>query len=416
MRFLKIALFLVVVFLFLQLFGCMIYNNDRVYYYEELQDALLDVNNQCVGRRKQIIYNDPSVAVTLEEGVATICLLKNIIMDDVVLLKNANLNLNGFSLTNNKTVLIKTYGVCYIYNGYLNRLCENNQVFDGIVVKQSSICHIENVVFESKSSNSTNIAIHVYGEMFLRNSTIKSASFASDENTFTSSVYGNIFSNICIEESDITTESDFGRVEGVYIGDIGQLINSRIVSYANYKSNESRFTSYSVGCKSEGNLSIINCYIYGVHSGINTISSMSIDGGMYCGYGHGGIYCAGIGQTYKIKNAIIAQSEMPAEYEDLGVGCTQGGLYIGGGKNRNNIEVFVDGCTIIATKNPIVLRGSSGEQRNSLYISNTNLDVQHIRVDNNTHRVYLGVGCNFEQQHVDIQDTVVYTNVDYANP
>jgi hypothetical protein len=414
MRYFKFVLFLIVVFLFLQLLGCETYNKDGVYYYKELQDALLDIDEQYVGRRDQNSSVGSSVTVTLQDGSPTICLLKDITTDNTIRLSNTNLNLNGFTLENNKSSLIMTYGFCHIYNGALYRACDNESRYDGIVISKNSTCRITDITFKSESSNCTNIAIHVYGKMFMDNSAIEVSSSASNHNIMVIGVYSNLLSNVNIDKSSIIAKADFGRVEGVYIGDVGRISNSNIVAYANYQSNEVEFTSCAIGCHNDGILTINNCDIYGVHSGVNSSGSLTVDAGTYRGYGHGGIYCAGASLTYIITNATILQAEMPIGYKDA-VGCMQGGMYIGGGTNKNNIKVFIDNCIIKATKNPIVLRGTSGEKNNSLYISNTIIDVKHIRVDNDTHLIYLGEGCNFEVSHVDIPNVVVYTGVSYSN-
>lgn len=414
MRYLKFVLVLLFVLIFLPLCGCDGYNKDGIYYYENLENALSDINGECVGWRSRSGDGDSSVSVIVGDGVPTVHLLKNITTDKTVLLKNTNLDLGGFTLQNNDTTLITTYGKCRIYNGSLRRLCDKNNSCDGIIVIQKSMCEIDRVVFESKSLNQDNIAIRVYGHVFMRDSSVDALSAVVDDTKLTIGVYGNIFSNIHVETSSISAKADFGRVEGVYVGDYCVLTNSNIIAYANYMSNDTRFTSCSVGCNNYGTLAVNNCDIYGVHSGINSFGSLSVDAGTYRGYGHGGIYCSGANKTYRITNATILQAEMPVGYKDLGVGCMQGGVYIGGGENMDNIKVFIDNCLIKADKNPIVLRGTSGEKNNSLYISNTALDVTHIRVDNDTNRIYLGEGCNFEELHIDIPDIVVRTYANYA--
>lgn len=414
MRYFKFSFILLFVCIFLFAVGCAQYNKDGVYHYKSLQDAISDVNNECVGKGSLNNQNNSGVVVILKNGTTTVRLLRDETISREILLNNTNLDLNGFLLTNNKTTIIKTYGVCHIYNGSLYRSCDNE--FYCVSISRGSTCYIENIELKTESLNKTNIAVYVYGEMFLSNSTIEALSLDSNQKSFTAAIYGNIFSKVHIERSNIIAKADFGRVDGMYIGNVGFVSDSHVTAYANYQSNEKDFTSCAIGCNNSGTLTINNCNVYGVHSGINSHGALFINGGTYSGYGHGGIYCAGIGSTNRVTNATILQAEMPIGYEDMGVGCMQGGLYIGGGKNKNNISVFVDGCVIKATKNPIVLRGTSGEQNNSLYISNTILDVRHIRVDNDTHCVYIGEGCNFERSHVDIPNVVVYTNIGYAEP
>ena len=71
-----------------------------------------------------------------------------------------------------------------------------------------------------------------------------------------------------------------------------------------------------------------------------------------------------------------------------------------GGADSNNITVYMDNCDIYGSANQIVLRGTSNEKNNSLYISNStihDLDGNNIAVhiDNDTHRLYIGKGNNF---------------------
>ena len=415
MRYLKFVLVILFILVLVQCTSCKTHNNEGVYYYQTLQDALSDINEECIGRRDKNITRGAGALVTLEKGKVTVCLLKDTVERNTLSLNNINLDLNGFTLTNNRTTLFRTYGTCHIYNGYLRRSCNNNKGLNGVIVGRNSTCTMKNVEFTSDSSYQTNIALIVYGKMYLSHSKISVSTFESTESVSTIAVYGIMSSHLVIEESDITAKSDFGSVQGVYIDGTGELMNSNIAAYSNYQSNEKDFTSSSVGCYSGGTLTVKNCNIYGVHSGINSVGILSVDFGTYSGYGHGGIYCAGTGKKHKITNATILQAEMPLGYHDLGVGCMQGGLYIGGRNGRNNIEVFIDNCIINATKNPIVLRGTSGEINNSLYISNTIINIQHIRVDNDTHCIYLGVGCNFDKLHVDIPDVVIYTDDSYGD-
>ena len=86
------------------------------------------------------------------------------------------------------------------------------------------------------------------------------------------------------------------------------------------------------------------------------------------------------------------------------------GLYIGGGSDRNNVTLYIDNCDIYSkTKNAqIILRGTSGEQNNKVYISNSRLydlggEKLYVRIDNLTHRLYLGAGNNFNKENTTIK-------------
>ena len=88
-------------------------------------------------------------------------------------------------------------------------------------------------------------------------------------------------------------------------------------------------------------------------------------------------------------------------------GATGPGLYIGGGSNRNNVTLYMDNCVISSKEGEpqIVLRGTSDEHDNNLYISNSTLlgEKFYIRIDNLTHKLYLGAGNNFNTENTTIK-------------
>ena len=172
--------------------------------------------------------------------------------------------------------------------------------------------------------------------------------------------------------------------------------------------------SFSIGCRSQGeSLYIENSYVYGVHSGINSFNDTVINGGIYEGYGHGGIYFSGCNATHYIFNAIVRESPMPDGYESKNGMHTQNGMYIGGGKNETKIVIYMDACQIFGTKNSIVLRGTSGEVDNTLYVSNTSIYPTNIRIDSDTHYLYIGIGCNFNQACTQKPNNIILTQDQY---
>jgi hypothetical protein len=75
-------------------------------------------------------------------------------------------------------------------------------------------------------------------------------------------------------------------------------------------------------------------------------------------------------------------------------------VYIGGlGISSSHITVYMDNCTFGDLGYPIVLRGTDGEEKNTLNMSNckflnstANNDKYRIRIDNNTHTLNVGIG------------------------
>ena len=94
---------------------------------------------------------------------------------------------------------------------------------------------------------------------------------------------------------------------------------------------------------------------------------------------------------------------------DKTIGSNRAGFYIGGGEGDDGNTVYMDNCVIVAEHQPIVLRGSSNEKKNTLYISNSQITTGTtlgIRIDNNTHRLILGSGNSFGIEEVKLRPGV----------
>jgi len=168
---------------------------------------------------------------------------------------------------------------------------------------------------------------------------------------------------------------------------------------------EQGYASLSMGVDNKGFAELTECEVFGTHSAMQTSGTVKINGGVYESVGHGGFYFCGLNSVSLVKNAVIKQGVMPEGFEQT-VGGNRAGFYIGGGEGDDHNSVYMDNCTIIAEKQPIVLRGSSGEQGNTLYISNSSITADTelgVRVDNNTHRLFLGVGNTFGIEEVKLR-------------
>jgi hypothetical protein len=96
-----------------------------------------------------------------------------------------------------------------------------------------------------------------------------------------------------------------------------------------------------------------------------------------------------------VRDAVLRHSPKPEN--SINADYNEGGFYIGGGSDRNGVVIYMDNCEIYGKNNTFVLRGTSGEHDNKLYMSNCRLTGPgNIRIDNNTHELYLGVGNNFD--------------------
>lgn len=205
-----------------------------------------------------------------------------------------------------------------------------------------------------------------------------------------------------ISNCNITASSPYGPdVNAVYCDGFADVSKSNIFGYANYTANAAGtdYASRSRGVYNTGKMIVRDCYVIGTHSGITSIGVLWVDGGTYESYGHGGIYYGGSNTTSYLKNATVQWCAMPQGYYDDGVaGTNKAGMYIGGVSARN-IIVYVDNCTFNAPSQSIVIRGTSNEKDDALYISNSTINTSaKIRIDANN-KLCIGSGNNFTDKH-----------------
>ena len=400
-----LVLTLLVLWLFM---GCFVYaKSNTLYYYDDLSLAMEDINQDAIGKHSS---STGKISVVEIENDVFVELLDDITLTSPLRINNAHVNLNDFTIYSNGFG-IATYKNVEIENGNVEITGQDDSL-TGIAVGRLSSCSINNVNITTTCKNGRNFSILAYGKLFLENSTIY-AHNTGDETNRVAAVYGNLFSKVSINNCDIRAESSLGEVYGVYIGDFGTISNTNIIALSNYNSNSSGYTSYSIGCMIDGQTSIINCNVYGVHSGVNATSDFTISGGTYSGFGHGGVYFSGYNNIFHVSDAIIQEVDIRDGYETLGPKATHGGCYIGGGENQSQITVFMDNCILIGQKYGIVLRGTDGEQDNKLYISNSTLDKNIVRVDNTSHQLFIGTGCNIDALSTTISGVAILTNETY---
>lgn len=219
---------------------------------------------------------------------------------------------------------------------------------------------------------------------------------------------------------DILAAAPYGLgVHGVHNLGNAVISDSSMKGYAHYTANKAgtTYASHSRGVYNSGEMTVVDCYVIGTHSGITSVGTLFVDGGTYESYGHGGIYFGGSNTTSYIKDATVRWSQMPDGYFDDGVaGTNKAGMYIGGASKRN-IVVYADNCQFDAPSQSIVIRGTSGEQNDVLYISNSTINTSaKIRIDANN-QLCIGHGNNFTAQHTrsrtSVKGTVETTDVNY---
>ena len=161
---------------------------------------------------------------------------------------------------------------------------------------------------------------------------------------------------------------------------------------------------------SKGDITIENSEAYGTHSGLDLKTNAYVKGGVYRGVAHGGIYFNGANTSTYVENASIESANYSGDYKS-GYQYDENqinvsGFYVG---SVSGMSVYLDNCRIVGGKQgALVLRGTDGEQNNSVYMSNCTIETDHkARIDNNTLKLYIGFGNNFTAEEIGLPEAVV---------
>ena len=313
-------------------------------------------------------------------------------------------------------------------------------------VVTSGTLNLNNCIIESKSSSGASVSVvssstTAYVEM---NKCIVSTQSQAGQTAAASLQQGNASLTNC----ELTSTTDQGSVKGIQIGasststtaiikncniyacsnqeaegirvtgnSVANISNCSIYSDSPYKENHNSYGSQGLWINSAATAIVTNCNIKGVHSAIQNKGTLYVDGGTYQGWGHGGIYFAGSNNNAYIKNANLGQWDYDGKFDTAGMTAGNNGaaMYIGGSAGNDNINVYMDNCNLTALHQCIVLRGTDTEKNNTLHISNSTINTHDIRIDNTTHKLYIGKGCNFDVNSVaSNQSVVTQTNEVYT--
>ena len=392
--------------------------DSSIVYYNSITNVERDIEKEQVGKHAIKDAANACAMVEKDGEKYKITLLKNIKSDEPLAFKNTIIDLNGYELSfksDEGLILSQKSEVIGTVPG--SKLSINNDSGATLI----SINRTGNVIIDGgeyivNSKNNNVIGIHVFGKAEVNNAKIIIDSLPTQNPGITCGIRANLFSKVYVDNCNIKVTTTDGEAYGVFSGDYAEISNTDIVALANYMSNESGFTILSIGCYSEEYLKLTNCNITGIHSGVNASGNTEINGSTYAGYGHGGLYFCGANSTSYAKNATFVEIPMPDGYQTYGPQSTHAGFYIGGGYKQDNIVVYMDNCNVESTGNAFVLRGTSGELNNTLYISNSSIQNQAIRIDNNTHKLVIGTGCNFTKDVTTLPEVVKTTNEQYTKP
>jgi len=397
-------------------------------YYSSINNAITDVNNNEIGENADTEEAEAEAGIYIDEAEnISVVLLKDTIIEGekIVPSTDMTINLGGKSIIFNHYIGIdggknrkdtitidgRLTGSAVIMNGVdgggnLIQTRTNNFIINGGTYK-----------LEETTINETyfpvGIKINAGGTATILDSDII-VSATSPTSTF--GVFNS--GDAIINDSNILVKATNSKTYGIYNEKTMIATNNEIKSYANYYNENDVWLSLSQGIAnaSTGNLKVNNCYVMGTHSGIQSEGTISVNGGIYESFGHGGIYFVGSGTTSYVNNSTFQGCEMPEGYI-TNTSSNEAGVYIGGSAESNNITVYMDNNKIYGLQSPIVLRGTSGEQNNTLYISNSKINLNasnKIRIDNDTHKLYIGSGCNFGADNTTNPSAVIVTEEIYT--
>jgi prepilin-type N-terminal cleavage/methylation domain-containing protein len=192
----------------------------------------------------------------------------------------------------------------------------------------------------------------------------------------------------------------------------GTISNCRVVAHSNY-TNDAYGSGILGFCTS---LTVNDCYVYGVQCGITSYcNNIKVTGGTYDGYGNGGIGIA-TSSSYQqsnasIKDATLRQGQMPMGYKNTWGSWLTGLFIVGEVSNQKNCVVYVDNCDIVSNSLPIVMHLNES----SLYISNSRIVGNTIRIDSDKSTLHIGQGNNFGIENIPASNRsqVTITNEKY---
>ncbi|MBR6760377.1 MAG: hypothetical protein IKM03_08395 [Alistipes sp.] len=395
-------------------------------YYNSLSSAFDDINRGVISGNATAA--EAVVMVSKTNGLYSVALLKDTSVENTISLNNVKLILNGHTLSSTVTKMfaigdnvtidgrISGSAINYSHNDELGRLADisgnNNRLIGGqYIVGTSGL---------GRYPSSPEIMFDIAGELLVDGISLES----NDKGGGTVWAFRpKADSNLTINNSTIIVKSASG-LNSICVYSIGDITatDSRLEVWSNHTANAAgndyAQTGRALYSEATSTVRLNNCNIYGAHSGGTFRGNLFIDGGIYRGYSHGGLYISN-GASYKtiIKNAQIREEvSLPDGYYDDGVaGTNKAGMYTGA---ASNMKIYMDNCNVFGRAQPIVLKYTDGSSyNNALYVSNTsiNKDYTHYGVRNDgSNYVYFGKNNNFDSTNLRYNRNYVITDADYG--
>lgn len=431
----------------------------KIYYYSTLAGAVSDSNAGTVGTNADASQGTAVVSLYVDDnGLPNIVLLQNTsITSGLSFERNAVLDLNGHKITaelgnpesHAYAVLVNSGYSLRIKGRTLGSAIESNTGSGSAVTllynNVGSYLEVLGGEYTVNAAETTiGVCVRNYGNVLLKDMTINataqkvgglasgSGSVSLRQNNNIQNVTVNVVGlsdsirAIDIQNAESTlisnchlyanSNTESGRIYGIYIDNTSKptiIQNSEIVADSNYHFANGSYTVLSTGIISGTMCSYLllqNCTVKGCHASAELHCSTDIDGGYYSSAGHG-VYFCGTENEYRVKGVI---------FDDLYVGTHTNtnqnhvGAYIGGSSGATGISVYADDTDVSGSNYSWVLRGSSDEHDNALFISNSDINNKTIRIDDETLKLYLGEGNTFDADDTTRPANVVETGADYT--
>lgn len=376
-------------------------------YYSTMKLAADDVNSGIVGNNSDADKQSAVVGVYVDEdNKATIIAFKPMnITETVVVSGDVTIDLNGkaitssaptaFSLSNNASVDARRGGSITVNGDIGVKLCALHFTSGAGLVNGGKYVTNSSNVATTRADIGT-IVVDNGADVTINNATsISTDDVAAAVSALYISEGGKAITNNCYIHG--ICKSGY-NVAGV--ANFGELVatETKFIADSDYLGNEAGndYGKFSRGVYSYGPTTLNDCYVYGTHCGVSMASApLIINGGLYEGYGHGGLYTtSGADNINYIRNAtFIGTVDMKDGYaaDDI-VGNNYAGVYIGG----TDTTVYMDNCYVYGAWQPIVLR----DTREILYVSNSKTNTDYTKYPvriSATSKLYIGAGNNFNK-------------------
>lgn len=336
-------------------------------FYPSIQKALEGIGNGTFEESASANIQGAKVAIYTENDIPHIVLLEDWATDEVLVVNNdVCIELNGHTLSSTGNNVIKVSSGNLQLDGQQGKIKISNTqegaTISAIKVEENASLAAVDCFIEADCKRGFANAIHSFG-------------------------------NVTLTQCNIMGKADHT---------------------ANAAKNNYATTSRAVFAE-KGSLVVNDCYVYGMHSGITAKCELTVNGGTYDGYSHGGIYFAAENKIARIYNAKLNDAALLDGYSDDGrAGTNHAGMYIGGARNMN---VYMDNCEIYGYSQPIVMKDNAASY---LYISNSkmNLNYTHYGIRNdNSNFVCFGsrneFGPNVLKYNRNYEETSEEYNADY---